>query len=73
MLEDTWHMEFPRRTDMSDGFYPGISGGMPMWDSFPIFQNKSKKEYKIGLADAISKSILSAGNKTSDIFNSVLK
>ncbi|WOH12740.1 hypothetical protein DCAR_0832248 [Daucus carota subsp. sativus] len=61
MLEDTWHMELPRRTDMSDGFFPGMSGGMPMWDNYPIFQNKSKKEYKIGLADAISKSILSAG------------
>lgn len=61
MLEDTWHMELPRRTDMSDGFFPGISGGLPMWDSYPVFQNKPKKEDNIGLADAITKSILSTG------------
>lgn len=61
MLEDTWHMEIPRRADMSDGFFPGISGGLPMWDSYPVFQNKPKKEDNIGLADAITKSILSTG------------
>ncbi|XP_059650895.1 actin-related protein 9 [Cornus florida] len=61
MLEDTWHMEFPRRTDMSDGFFPGINGGLPMWDSYPVFETKQKKEDNIGLAEAITKSILSTG------------
>lgn len=61
MLEDTWHMEFPRRTDLSDGFYPSLNGGFPMWDSYPSFQTKPKKEDNIGLAEAITKSILSTG------------
>lgn len=61
MLEDTWHMDFPRRTDISDGLYPGMSGGLQMWDSYPIFQNQPKKEDNIGLAEAITKSILSTG------------
>ncbi|KAK3043437.1 hypothetical protein RJ639_002016, partial [Escallonia herrerae] len=61
MLDDTWHMEYPRRADMSDGFFPGISGGFPMWDSYPVFQNKPKTEDNIGLAEAITKSILSTG------------
>ncbi|KAM7488285.1 hypothetical protein LguiB_025769 [Lonicera macranthoides] len=61
MLEDNWHMEFPRRNDMSDSLFPGISGGLPMWDTYQIFQNKPKKEDNIGLAEAITKSILSTG------------
>ncbi|CAL5371273.1 unnamed protein product [Camellia sinensis] len=59
MLEDTWHMEFPRRSDMSDGLYSSINGGFPMWDSYSFFQSKPKKEDCIGLAEAITKSILS--------------
>ncbi|XP_073140097.1 actin-related protein 9 [Henckelia pumila] len=59
MLEDTW--DFPRRPDMSDGYFPSSSGFYPMWEAYPIFQLKPKKEENIGLADAISKSILSTG------------
>ncbi|KAI6693438.1 hypothetical protein NL676_021148 [Syzygium grande] len=32
-----------------------------MWDSYPIFQTKPKKEEKVGLAEAITSSILSTG------------
>ncbi|XP_022875064.1 actin-related protein 9 [Olea europaea var. sylvestris] len=59
MLDETW--DFPRRTDMSDGNFPGSSGYFPMWENYPIFQTKPKKEDNIGLADAITKSILSTG------------
>ncbi|KAL2463667.1 Actin-related protein 9 [Forsythia ovata] len=59
MLEETW--DFPRRTDVSDGYFPGSSGYFPMWENYPIFQTKPKKEDNIGLADAITKSILLTG------------
>ncbi|KAL8048121.1 hypothetical protein ABFS82_07G042800 [Erythranthe guttata] len=60
MLEETW--DFPRRPDMSDGYLAGgASGFYPMWENYPIFQSKPKKQDTIGLADAIAKSILSAG------------
>ncbi|KAL3506082.1 hypothetical protein ACH5RR_031464 [Cinchona calisaya] len=52
MLEDTWHTE---------GFYPGTTAGFPMWESYPVFQARLKKEDNIGLAEAITKSILSTG------------
>ncbi|XP_028093286.1 actin-related protein 9-like [Camellia sinensis] len=61
MLEDAWHMEFPRRSDMSDGSYSSLNSGFPMWDSYSFFQTKPKKEDCIGLAEAITKSILSTG------------
>ncbi|CAL5347373.1 unnamed protein product [Camellia sinensis] len=61
MLEDAWHMEFPRRSDMSDGLYSSLNSGFPMWDSYSFFQTKPKKEDCIGLAEAITKSILSTG------------
>jgi len=61
MLEDTLHLEYPRRPDMSDGLFPGINVGYPMWESYPIFPSKPKKEEKIGLAEAITSSILSTG------------
>ncbi|XP_055813660.1 actin-related protein 9 isoform X1 [Solanum dulcamara] len=48
MLEDTWH-DFPS------------GGAYPMWESYPIFQTKPKKEDIIGLAEAITKSILLTG------------
>lgn len=60
MLEDTWQMDYQRRPDMADGYYPGNSG-YPMWDSYPYSQNKLKKEDNIGVAEAIVKSILSTG------------
>lgn len=62
MLEDTWHMEFPRRSDVSDGLYPSMNIGLPMWDSYPVFAARPKKEEKVGLAEAITSSILSTGS-----------
>ncbi|GKV18994.1 hypothetical protein SLEP1_g29295 [Rubroshorea leprosula] len=53
MLEDVWNM--------SDSQFPGISAGLPMWDNYPVFSTKPKKEEKVGLAEAITSSILSAG------------
>ncbi|GJX60317.1 actin-related protein 9 [Tanacetum coccineum] len=62
MLEDNLNIDFARRTDVSDSLYPGISNPLQMWDNYPYMQpNQQKKEEKIGLAEAISKSILSAG------------
>uniref|UniRef100_A0A6N2N2B6 Actin-related protein 9 n=2 Tax=Salix TaxID=40685 RepID=A0A6N2N2B6_SALVM len=53
--------QYPRRPDMSDGLFPGINVGYPMWESYPIFSSKPKKEEKVGLAEAITSSILSTG------------
>lgn len=61
MLEETWHFDYPRRPDMVDSLYPGFNTGLPMWDSYLIFQTKPKKEEKVGLAKAITSSILSTG------------
>ncbi|KAL4567413.1 hypothetical protein LXL04_022997 [Taraxacum kok-saghyz] len=71
MLEDTWHIDFPRRPDVSDGLYPGVNNNnnnnnnpLQMWDNnnnYPYSSNHHKKQDNIGLADAISKSILSTG------------
>ncbi|KAL6194815.1 hypothetical protein ACLB2K_035890 [Fragaria x ananassa] len=61
MLEDTWHMEYQRRPEMSDGLYPSMNVGYPMWDNYPVFAAKPKKEEKLGLAEAITRSILSTG------------
>lgn len=61
MLEETWHFDYPRRPDMMDSLYPGFNIGLPMWDSYPIVQTKPKKEEKVGLAEAITSSILSTG------------
>ncbi|KAL2601193.1 hypothetical protein AAZX31_10G177900 [Glycine max] len=61
MLEDTWHIDFSRRADMSDTFYPNVNGGLPMWESYPVFSTKPKKEEKVGLAEAITNCILSTG------------
>lgn len=70
MLEDTWHIDFPRRPDMSDTFYPNVNMGLPMWESYPVLSTKPKKEEKVGLAEAITNSILLAGKPLS--FFSVL-
>ncbi|XP_010904571.1 actin-related protein 9 [Elaeis guineensis] len=59
MLEDS--LEFPRRPDMSDGLYLGVNGGLNMWDSYPVFPTRLKKDEKLGLAEAITSSILSTG------------
>uniref|UniRef100_A0A7N0USW2 Actin-related protein 9 n=1 Tax=Kalanchoe fedtschenkoi TaxID=63787 RepID=A0A7N0USW2_KALFE len=60
MLDDPWNMEFQRR-DMSDSLFSSFGGGLPMWDNYPLFATKPKKEEKLGLADAIAVSILSTG------------
>lgn len=51
MLEDTWQTE---------GFFTG-NVVYPMWESYPVFQTRPNKEDNIGLAEAITKSILSTG------------
>lgn len=68
MLEDTWHPEFSRRSDMSDGLFAGMNVGLSMWDSYPVLPSKPKKEEKVGLAEAISSSILSTGRHMSSIY-----
>ncbi|KAJ0234730.1 Actin-related protein 9 [Hirschfeldia incana] len=52
MLEETWNMDF------AGG---GGNMGLPVWDSFAASPLNPKKEEKIGLAEAITSSILSAG------------
>ncbi|CAH9095363.1 unnamed protein product [Cuscuta epithymum] len=49
MLEDACHMDFPG------------TGAFPMWESYPVFHIKPKREDSIGLAEAITKSILLTG------------
>ncbi|KAK9160786.1 hypothetical protein Syun_007127 [Stephania yunnanensis] len=61
MLEDTWHAEFPRRSDISDNLFLGGNGGLSMWENYPIFPTRLKKEDNLGLAEAITSSILSTG------------
>ncbi|KAE9619195.1 putative Actin family [Lupinus albus] len=61
ILEDTWNIDFSRRSDMSDTFYPNFNGGLPMWESYPVFSTKPKKDEKVGLAEAITNCILSTG------------
>lgn len=60
-------MEFPRRPDMADSFYPSGNGGLNMWD-YHIFPRRLKKDEKLGLAEAITNSILSTGNISPSIF-----
>lgn len=60
MLDDSWPIEYMRRPD-SDTFFPAMSGGYPMWESFPLFTAKPKKEENLGLAEAITKSIRLTG------------
>ncbi|EPS58121.1 hypothetical protein M569_16695, partial [Genlisea aurea] len=56
MLEDTWDVS------RQEGYFAGGGGGFfPMWDTYPIFQSKPKRQDSIGLAEAITKSILSTG------------
>nr|DAD39930.1 TPA_asm: hypothetical protein HUJ06_014253 [Nelumbo nucifera] len=54
MLEDTWHIDFARRSNMSKGLYLGVNGGMPMWDNYPVFPTILKKEDNLGLVEAIT-------------------
>lgn len=50
--------------------FPGGSA-FPMWESYPIFQTKPKKEDNIGLAEAITKSILLTGDYGNIFYNIV--
>lgn len=61
MLEETWHTEYSRRPDLPDNVYPGVNVNFPMWDSYPVYATKPKKEENVGLAEAITSSILSTG------------
>lgn len=61
MLEDAWHIEFPRRSDMPDGLFLSTNGGLSMWDNYSAFPSRLKKEDNLGLAEAITSSILSTG------------
>lgn len=67
MLEDSLNVEYPRRPDGGD-LYPGFNVGLPMWESYPVLTKKFKKEENLGLAEAITKSILSTGNVKLTIF-----
>lgn len=60
MLEESWHMEMPRRADPSE-IFSGFNVGLPMWEAYPVYTNKRRKEDNLGLAEAVTKSILSAG------------
>lgn len=66
-------MEFPRRPDMSDGMYYGGNGGLNMWENYPVFPTRLKKDDNLGLADAVTSSILSTGNLLTVIINVMLK
>jgi len=61
MLKNTWQIDFSRRSDMSHTFYPNVTGGLPMWERYPTFSSKPKKEENLGLAKAITSYILSTG------------
>lgn len=45
---------------MTDGYYAGSGGYYSLWENDPVLQSIPKKQDTIGLADAITKSILSA-------------
>lgn len=60
MLEDT-SLEFPRRPDMPDDMYFGVSGGLNTWENYPVFPTRLKKDDNLSLADAVVSSILSTG------------
>ncbi|XXG84923.1 hypothetical protein AAC387_Pa11g0123 [Persea americana] len=60
MLEETSHLEFPRRPDMSDGLFLGGNGGLNMWENYPVIPTRPKEE-NLGLAEAVTSSILSTG------------
>lgn len=55
-------MEFPRRPDMSDNMYFGVNSGFNTWENYPVFPTRLKKDDNLGLADAVTSSILSTGN-----------
>lgn len=55
MTDDTW------RSENSDNMYLGSNSGTTMWDGYPIFPTRNKWMDKVGLAEAITSSILSAG------------
>lgn len=58
---------------MSDGMYYGGNGGLNMWENYPVFPTRLKKDDNLGLADAVTSSILSTGNLLTVIINVMLK
>lgn len=60
MLEETSHLEFPRRADMSDGLFLSGNGGLNMWENYPVFPTRPKED-NLGLAEAVTSSILLTG------------
>ncbi|KAG8636780.1 hypothetical protein MANES_15G038500v8 [Manihot esculenta] len=58
---ETIHIDYPRRPDIADGLFTGVNVGLSMWDSYLVFPSKPKKEEKVGVAEAITSSILSTG------------
>lgn len=46
---------------MSDGLYLGVNSGLNMWDNYSMLPSRPKKDDKLGLAEAITSSILSTG------------
>ncbi|KAG0448110.1 hypothetical protein HPP92_027995 [Vanilla planifolia] len=61
MLEDTWNVDLTRRSEMSDGLYLGTGSGVSMLDNYQVYPTRLKKDELVGLAEAISTSILSTG------------
>ncbi|CAA7390814.1 unnamed protein product [Spirodela intermedia] len=61
MLEDTWHVELPRRPDFSESSFLGMNNSQMMYDNNLFFPTRIKEEENLGLAEAITRSILSAG------------
>ncbi|KAL5701975.1 Actin-like protein arp9 [Ranunculus cassubicifolius] len=53
MLEDTWHLDY------SNG--GGGGGGLSTWDNYQTLSTRLKKVDNLGLAEAITSSILSTG------------
>lgn len=47
---------------MSDGLFLGGNGGLNMWENYPVIPTRPKEE-NLGLAEAVTSSILSTGGK----------
>lgn len=69
MLEDSWHIESQRRPEMSDVMYTNMNGGVSIFDNYPAFPMNHKGVDNLGLAEAITRSILSTGNALCILFS----
>ena len=70
MLEDAWHAELPRRSDFSESSLFGTynSNQIVYNDNNFFYRFRIKEQENLGLADAITRSILSAGMTVFVIF-----